>query len=61
MDQIATARDGNQRVPTCMDCHYRQSSRDANGIVWNVCTHPDHSGAGLPYPGCDDFVEREVE
>ena len=44
-----------------MDCHYRQSSRDANGIVWNVCTHPDHSGAGLPYPGCDDFVEREVE
>lgn len=64
MDQKATAiiRNGKEeRNVTCLDCHYRVSSKDANGIVWNTCGHPDHRGCGLPYPRCDDFVEREAD
>ena len=66
MDRTATANAGNgnananrKRVITCLDCHYRVSSRDANGLVWNICSHPEHGGRSLPYLACGDFVERE--
>lgn len=44
---------------TCMDCHYVVRAMGPMGLVWNICSHPDHRGGMLPFPRCDDFVEKE--
>lgn len=46
---------------TCMDCQYHVRVKDATGLVWNICSHPDHRGGMLSFPRCDDFVDEEDE
>lgn len=46
---------------TCLDCHYVVKSRDAFGITWHSCSHPDHRDGRLPYPRCEDFTEKDEE
>lgn len=48
-------------MKTCLDCAYHERLHGPLiGMTLDVCSRPEMRGRILPYPRCENYLDREV-